>query len=108
MSLYIQDRKKQSVHCYETNVTIEKAIETLLSQMDDVVSSELDDGYEILIRSICEEKPSGNDSKHPARWLRGTHPTCSRCGYSLDTMRLLELCPACGATMKIWTESENE
>ena len=57
MGLYIQDNKKHTVRHYCTTPKIEKAIETLLSQIEDMVYSETHVGYVIKI-----EKENGNES----------------------------------------------
>ena len=49
MGLYIQDDKKDTVRHYCTTPKIEKAIETLLMEMEDMVSSETHKGYMIRI-----------------------------------------------------------
>lgn len=49
MGLYIQDNKKHTVRHYCTTPKIEKAIETLLSQIEDMVYSETHVGYVIKI-----------------------------------------------------------
>ena len=47
MSIYINDVKKQTVRHYCTTPKIDKAIETLLLQMEYVVSSETHEGYQV-------------------------------------------------------------
>ena len=49
MAVYIQDNTTKTVREYCTTPKIEKAIETLLRQMDDVVGSETHKGYEVHI-----------------------------------------------------------
>ena len=60
MSIYINDAKKQTVRHYCTTPKIEKAIEALLNEMEDIVSSETYEGIEVTTQEIPEyrRKPS--------------------------------------------------
>ena len=59
MGLYIQDNKKHTVRHYCTTPEIESAIETLLREMEDLVSSETHKGYEIKL--VETETETEND-----------------------------------------------
>lgn len=49
MSLYIYDEKKKTVRHYCTTTKVNKAIETLLCEMEDMVGSESHEGYKIKV-----------------------------------------------------------
>ena len=49
MSIYIQDNKKHTVRHYCTSPKIEKAIETLLMEFDDLAGSESKKGMVVRI-----------------------------------------------------------
>ena len=49
MSIYIQDNKKHTVRHYCTSPKIERAIETLLKEYDELASSETIKGMEVRI-----------------------------------------------------------
>lgn len=49
MAIWINDNKKKTVRKYCTTPAIEKAIETLLSEMEEMISSETKKGYTIKI-----------------------------------------------------------
>lgn len=52
MSIYINDAKKGTVRHYCTTPKIDKAIETLLREMEEIVYSETHEGYEVTIKEI--------------------------------------------------------
>ena len=52
MSIYINDNKKGTVRHYCTTPKIDKAIETLLREMEEIVYSETHSGYEVTIKEI--------------------------------------------------------
>lgn len=52
MSIYINDAKKGTVRHYFTTPKIDKAIETLLREMEELVYSETHSGYEVTIKEI--------------------------------------------------------
>ena len=53
MSIYINDTKTKTVrHYYRTTPKIEKAIETLLQELDDLGWSETHKGYQVEIKEI--------------------------------------------------------
>ena len=52
MSIYINDRKKGTVRHYCTTPKVDKAIETLLREMEELVYSETHSGYEVTIKEI--------------------------------------------------------
>ena len=52
MSIYINDNKKGTVRHYCTTPKIDKAIETLLREMEEIVYSETRSGYEVTIKEI--------------------------------------------------------
>lgn len=52
MSLFIQDKKKKTVRYYCTTPKVEKAIETILAQIEGLSSSETHEGYKVEIRHI--------------------------------------------------------
>lgn len=52
MSIYINDAKKGTVRHYSTTPKIDKAIETLLREMEEIVYSETHEGYEVTIKEI--------------------------------------------------------
>lgn len=56
MSLYIQDNKKKTVRYYCTTSKIEKAIETILAQIEWLSSSETHEGYKVEIRPIKHDR----------------------------------------------------
>ena len=55
MSIYINDVKKQTVRHYCTTPKIDKAIETLLLQMEEVIGSETHEGYQVTYEYIKEQ-----------------------------------------------------
>lgn len=61
MSLFIQDNKKKTVRHYCTTPQVEKAIETILAQIEDLSSSETHEGYKVDIRPI---------ERSEAEWLK--------------------------------------
>ena len=52
MSIYINDDRTKTVRHYCTNRHTEKAIETLLEQIEDMVSSETHKGYKVTVTRI--------------------------------------------------------
>lgn len=58
MSLFIQDKKKKTVRYYCTTPRVEKAIETILAQIEELSSSETHEGYKVEIRPI-DRKENG-------------------------------------------------
>lgn len=56
MSLYIQDKKKKTVRYYCTTPKVEKAIETILAQIEELVSSETYAGYKVEIKPIKHDR----------------------------------------------------
>lgn len=56
MSLYIQDDKKKTVRHYCTTPKVEKAIETILAQIEELVSSETYAGYKVEIKPIKHDR----------------------------------------------------
>ena len=54
MSIYIQDDKTKTVRHYDTSPKVERAIETLLKQDENLVWSETHKGYVVEIREDKE------------------------------------------------------
>lgn len=54
MSIYIQDNKAKTVRHYLTTPKVERAIETLLKQNEELVYSETHKGYEVSIKEVSE------------------------------------------------------
>lgn len=52
MSIYINDVKKGTVRHYCTTPKIDKAIETLLREMEEIVYSETHEGYEVIACAV--------------------------------------------------------
>ena len=52
MGIYIEDDKKKTVRHYCTSAKVEKAIETLLRQDDELVWSETHEGYIIDFKQV--------------------------------------------------------
>ena len=59
MGLYIQDDKTKTIRHYHTSPKVEKAIETLLKQDEEMIWSESLEGYEVTYRYTGEKKSEG-------------------------------------------------